>query len=243
MKNIIFTDGASSGNPGPSGWGAVLLFGKSIKEIGGFEKASTNNRMELTAVIMGLKTLDLELASPDDEYTKKQPAVIYTDSQYVVNGITKWVFGWQKNNWKKADGSEVLNIDLWQDLLKEVMARDITWKVIRGHAGIAGNNRADEIAVEFSQQEQRVNLYYGLIKDHPDNITEPDSSQLEIGSDRDRKKSKAYSYLSLVDGVLKRHSTWASCEGRVKGQTGAKFRKSISEEDEKNIIKDWETKK
>jgi ribonuclease HI len=227
MKTIIYTDGATSGNPGPSGWAAVIMSGREVKEIGGFEKLSTNNRMELTAIIKAIQ-----------ETKVSENISIYTDSQYVVNGITKWIFGWMKRNWKTSDGDSVMNQDLWMELFDLVNDREVDWHVIRGHAGIVGNHVVDELAVQFSLGK-KPKLFHGLVKDYEPDLTPPSSDSGEFKSEKDRKKSKAYSYLSLVDGVLQRHSFWSDCEERISGARGAKFRKAVSAEDEKAILKDW----
>lgn len=131
----IFTDGACRRNPGPGGWGAILRLGKTEKELWGGEAETTNNRMELTAVIAALDTL-------------KRPvrAVVHTDSQYVLKGITEWIFGWKRNGWKTADKKPVKNVDLWQklDLLRE--PHQLQWVWVKGHAGHPENERADELA-------------------------------------------------------------------------------------------------
>ncbi len=231
MKTIIYTDGACSGNPGKAGWGAVVLQGKSVRELGGFDKLSTNNRMEITAAIRGLEATEVA-----DDIT------IYTDSQYLVNGITSWIFGWMKKDWKNTEGKDILNRDLWQELYTVAEDRNIKWKVIRGHSVTPGNNRADEIAVCYTKNLD-ANLYFGELKDYQIDLTEPDLVVANQSTDKDRKKAKAFSYLSYVDGILQRHSTWADCENRVKGQAGAKFRKALSASDEQTIIREWGIKK
>lgn len=134
----IFTDGSSRGNPGPGGWGAIVADGERVKEIGGREDHTTNNRMELKAVIEGLRN------APEG------PIKLHTDSEYIVKGITTWVKGWQKNNWRTAAKKPVLNQDLWQELLKVSEGKRISWGVIIGHSGIHANERCDEIATEFA---------------------------------------------------------------------------------------------
>ncbi len=131
----IFTDGACSGNPGPGGWGALLRFGEKEKEIFGGEKDTTNNRMELTAVIMALNTL-----------TRPVHVRLHTDSTYVMQGITKWISGWKKNGWKTAAKAPVKNEDLWRALDDAVTRHTIEWRWVKGHAGHEGNERADELA-------------------------------------------------------------------------------------------------
>lgn len=131
----IFTDGACKGNPGPGGWGAVIRYGKHEKELSGGESHTTNNRMELMAAIQALNAL-----------TRPCHVILTTDSNYVKDGITKWVFGWQKNGWRTADKKPVKNADLWQALLEAVRTHQIDWRWVRGHAGHAENERADRLA-------------------------------------------------------------------------------------------------
>ena len=131
----IFTDGACSGNPGPGGWGAILRQGATTKEISGAEKSTTNNRMELLAAINALEAL-------------KRPCKVSvtTDSQYVKNGITKWIFSWKKKDWKKSDNKPVVNIDLWKRLDELARLHEIKWHWVKGHSGHAENERCDELA-------------------------------------------------------------------------------------------------
>ena len=135
----IFTDGACSGNPGPGGWGAVLRYNGREKELSGGEADTTNNRMELTAVIKALEQL-------------KEPCkvTLTTDSKYVSDGIGKgWAESWQKNNWRKADKKPALNPDLWEKLLSLLKIHDVTINWVKGHAGHPENERCDELAVAF----------------------------------------------------------------------------------------------
>ncbi len=136
MKQVeIFTDGACKGNPGPGGWGAVLRAGGHEKELSGHAPATTNNRMEMTAVIEALNAL-------------KGPCEVqlYTDSKYVIDGITKWIFGWQKNGWKNSQKKDVLNADLWQALLDAKRRHKVSWHWVKGHDGHPENERADKLA-------------------------------------------------------------------------------------------------
>lgn len=141
-KVIIYTDGACSGNPGAGGWGALLICGDVRKEISGGAADTTNNRMELQAAISSLNAL-------------KEPCEVelFTDSQYVKNGITEWIIGWQKNGWKNSQKKPVKNADLWQELLAAAQPHKVQWNWVKGHAGDAGNERADTLArlaiVEF----------------------------------------------------------------------------------------------
>ena len=140
MKFVeIFTDGACSGNPGPGGWGVVMRYGDKEKELCGGERDTTNNRMELTAAIMGLSALK-----------EKCKVRLVTDSKYVADGITKgWAESWQKNGWRKADKKPALNSDLWEKLLELIKIHDVTIDWVKGHAGHPENERCDKLAVEF----------------------------------------------------------------------------------------------
>ncbi|WP_294357934.1 ribonuclease HI [uncultured Sphingomonas sp.] len=131
----IATDGACKGNPGPGGWGALLRMGETEKELSGGENPTTNNRMELTAAIEGLKAL-------------KRPCRVQlsTDSRYVMDGLTKWIHGWQKNGWRTADKKPVKNAELWQALLAAAKPHRIEWKWVKGHAGHPDNERVDKLA-------------------------------------------------------------------------------------------------
>ena len=143
MKKIeMFTDGACSGNPGPGGWGTILRYGKTEKELCGGEADTTNNRMELTAVIEGLSAL-------------KEPCEVelYTDSKYVCDAVLKkWVYSWKANGWKKADKKPALNIDLWEKLLALLDEHKVNFNWIKGHAGHDENERCDKMAVKCSQK-------------------------------------------------------------------------------------------
>jgi|TARA_Y100000994_G_C15345230_1_gene298211 ribonuclease HI len=133
----IYTDGACKGNPGIGGWGAILKYGNTEKEIKGFSKETTNNIMELTAVIKALESL-----------SRSCNIIITTDSNYVKNGITDWINNWKKNGWKTAKKQPVKNKDLWVSLDKLVAKHSITWKWIKGHSGHPENERADQLANE-----------------------------------------------------------------------------------------------
>ncbi len=138
----IYTDGACSGNPGPGGWGAVLLYGQHEKQLSGGEANTTNNRMELTAVIEALSLL-------------KRPCrvTLTTDSKYVADSVTKgWVYGWQKRGWKKSDGKDAINVDLWQRLLPLLQTHEVTFVWIKGHAGHKYNEICDKLAVAESRK-------------------------------------------------------------------------------------------
>ena len=234
---IVFTDGAAKGNPGPGGWGVIVVTPEQrVTELGGGSPHTTNNKMELSGAIAALRCV---AGQPG-------PVAVYTDSTYVIQGITQWVWGWHRRGWKTAQGADVLNRDLWEELSSLAGARgrgELDWRWVRGHAGTPGNERVDEIAVSFSLQQPTA-LYDGPLHDYPLAILQlPDDTALPkrtaAASSAGRSKAAAYSYLSLVDGVLVRHATWAECEGRVKGRPGARFKKATSPTDESAILRSW----
>ncbi|HEY5775848.1 MAG TPA: ribonuclease HI [Xanthomonadales bacterium] len=132
---VMYTDGACSGNPGPGGWGTVMMSGKHRKEMSGGERETTNNRMEMMAIIAGAEAL------------KRGCSVdIYTDSTYVMKGMTEWLEGWKQRGWRTASRQPVKNVDLWQRLEKALDRHEVNWFWVRGHSGIPENERADELA-------------------------------------------------------------------------------------------------
>ncbi len=238
---LVFTDGACSGNPGPGGWGVIIVSPDGqVTELGGHEPETTNNRMELTAAGKALRHLE---RTPG-------PLHILTDSTYVIQGITKWAFGWSKRGWKTAEGGEVANAAYWKRLMALVAQRKQTfpaeaatleWKYVRGHMGVPGNERVDEIAVAYSKRRSP-ELYsgplqgYGVaVHDIPDDTSVPEEKPRE-------RAAKAYSYLSEVGRTVKRHATWAACERRVKGVAGARFKKTRSPQEEAQILEEWGVK-
>jgi len=137
----MYTDGACSGNPGPGGWGAVLMSGEHRKEIFGGERETTNNRMEMMAIIRGAEVL------------KRGCSVdIYTDSKYVLQGMTEWLEGWKKRGWKTASKKPVKNVDLWQRLEQALDRHEVNWNWVKGHSGVPGNELADLAAIVYRQE-------------------------------------------------------------------------------------------
>ncbi|MCK5059558.1 MAG: ribonuclease HI [Candidatus Pacebacteria bacterium] len=235
-KTIIFCDGASKGNPGPGGWGAVIVYpehsrggGEKVKEIGGGKKHTTNNAMELTAALEGLRA------------TSSFKVLVYTDSSYLINGITKWIYLWEKNGWKTRDKKEVANSLLWEALVIEARKKQIEWKHVSGHSGVWGNERADEIASAFAEGAQP-KLFSGNLKNYgadPLKIVVDKVKKEKRDKKRSRKNGPIYSYVSLVNGVLKIHKTWGECEKRVKGKSNARFKRVGSAEEEKEIADEF----
>jgi ribonuclease HI len=232
MKTVkIFTDGAAKGNPGPGGYGAVLLLQDKVVEIGAGKKLTTNNEMELRAVVEALKNV------PETKVVVE----VYTDSKYVVEGATGWIFGWIKNGWKTKTGSEVSHQELWQELISLLKKVKVDWHKVPGHVGIVGNERADTIASDFGAGK-KVILYKGLRVGYQyeiENVDYDKQKAVERSEARKRQALKAYSYVSKVEGVIKTHQTWTECEARVKGMKGVRFKKATSAAEEKQIIADF----
>lgn len=237
---VIFTDGSSRGNPGPGGFGAIIIAPRNVevgsknyevKEVGGRENHTTNNRMELQAALSALSMIQ------NSEFRIR----IYTDSTYLTQGITKWVFGWQKNNWMTSQKKPVENRDLWEMLWLAVKGQAIDWNYVGGHIGIAGNMRCDEIATTFADGEAP-KLYSGPLGlygiSNILDIRHDDGLVKEKSAGRARSNAKAYSYVSLVDGVIQIHETWGECESRVKGKK-AKYKKVFSAGEEQALIAEW----
>ena len=132
---VIYTDGACSGNPGPGGWGSVLMYGGHRRELSGGEKETTNNRMEMMAVIAALDALN-----------RSCKIILHTDSTYVMKGMTEWLPGWKSRGWKTASKQPVKNVDLWQRMDEAVSRHRVEWKWVKGHSGVPENERADELA-------------------------------------------------------------------------------------------------
>jgi ribonuclease HI len=232
---VMFTDGAAKGNPGPGGWGVVIVTpAGEVTELGGRAGHSTNNRMELTGAISGLAEVQ-DLPGP---------LAIYTDSTYVIQGIREWIWGWRRRGWKTATGGDVLNRDLWERLAGLVDARGkggIDWHYVRGHIGTPGNERVDAIADGLAQGRD-VPLYRGPLRDYGIAVQDlPEDTALPARRAAGARGSSptAYSYLSVVDGRPMRHATWADCERRVKGRSGARFKKAANASDEAAILRAW----
>jgi ribonuclease HI len=233
---IIFTDGSSLGNPGNGGWGALLIYKKmdEVIELGGSKPETTNNAMELTAIVSALSYALHNTASLH----------LFTDSQYAINGITKWMYGWAKNGWQNTEKEDIKNKRIWQTLYELVEQRGkhtLHLHHVRGHVGIPGNERVDEIA-RFLAEGKHVPLYRGRLSEYP--ILDVLTLETNEGAVQKRtaKGASAYSYLSLIDGVLAKHKTWAECEARVSGQK-AQFKKALSPEHEQEILTQWGVKK
>ena len=277
MKNrvLIFADGASRGNPGRGGFGAIVVSGLSenfnsnagaleIRELGGKSDMTTNNKMELCAVISGLKYCNkVGLNNGQTEFT------IYTDSKYVMNGAKAWIFGWAKNGWKTKSGEAVKNQELWEPLADLIKDKKINWMLLPGHAGVVGNERCDQIATEFADSTVAnmgggVKLFEGSFNEYlerklveksidtpvdtsklldvfynPDLIKIAKDDKALHGTKKSGSSTKAFSYVSKVDGKLHVDKSWSDCEKRVKGKKGALYKKAVSMNDQENISRDF----
>jgi len=256
MKNrvLIFADGASRGNPGRGGCGTIVVSGLEenfnsnsgalhIKELGDRDDMTTNNKMELSAVISGLKYC--EKVGINNTADIK----IYTDSKYVINGAKSWIFGWKKNGWKTTAKEDVKNRDLWEFMSDLIVGKNINWILLPGHAGVVGNERCDQIATNFADKEEE-KLFDGKLADYthskildifynPDLIKAAKDDKKASVSKKSSSSAKAYSYVSKVDGKINIDKSWSDCEKRVKGKKSALYKKSTSIGDQENITKDF----
>jgi ribonuclease HI len=227
MDTIIFTDGSSRGNPGPGGWGAIVAERNSVVELGGREDRTTNNRMELTACIEALRLAE------------GARITLYSDSKYVIQGITEWVKGWEARGWQTIQKQDVLNRDLWERLIEATEGKTIKWTYVGGHVGISGNERCDVIATSFADRKDP-DLYRGPESKYSFSIENIESNEHALQKKKTKGRTgKAYSYLSKVDGVIQKHPSWEECEKRVKGVKGAKFKKALTAGEEAEIIESW----
>lgn len=200
-----------------------------VKELGGADPHTTNNKMELTAAIEALRALARVKTLSTKEIR------LYTDSTYVIRGITQWIHGWRKRGWKNQEGQEVSNRELWEALEEAGRDFSVEWCYVPGHSGFPGNERCDQIAVAFAKTGS-ARLYEGAKRDYPVAIDRvPPPSGLP---DPNRKKGPVV-YLSYVDGTVHRDADWKSCEARVKGRQGVRFKKVTSPEEEAEVLRSW----
>lgn len=239
MNHLVFADGSSLGNPGPSGWGAVLVIGeRHVIELGGGKKHATNNEMELTAVLEALKALAHESGD----------VTIYTDSSYTINGATKWMYGWMERGWITSTKTPVEHKTLWQRLAQLIQDRKhvghLRFVHVPGHSGMAGNERVDSIANQFAAGKS-AELYEGALSDYAIDILNIDVDE-ELHQarvhDKARAKMKAYAYVSSVDGKVVVHQSWAECEARVKEKSGALFQKVVSQDEQDTLVRSWQSR-
>ncbi len=225
----IYTDGACRKNPGPGGWGSLIILKDKYFELGGYSRQTTNNIMEMTAAVEALKSVKNQI----DQIT------LYTDSEYLRKGITGWIKNWKRNGWQTKTGGDVKNKELWQELDTLNDAR-ITWKWVKGHADDPNNNRVDEIARSYSH-----NKPVPLRKGSSDifNTSEKKKDNQQINNNKLKfdfpRIYSAKKYLSLVRGELQRHNDWEACKMRTHGASGAKFKGHKNYNDELETAKEW----
>lgn len=217
-KVVIYTDGASRGNPGRGGWSAIIITEGTVVELGGYSPLTTNNQMELQGALEGLLY--------SKEHFSDAHITLHTDSQYVLLGIEKWVYGWQKNGWQTKQGEPVKNKELWQALTEVNQSLNVSWQKVKGHAGDLGNERADYIATSFADN-QKADVYEGPLEGY---------YALE-------SQQSFPCYVSFVDGILEYHKTWAECQKRVEGTKGSLYKKLLSASEEEKWLNEKGIKK
>lgn len=229
----VFSDGGCIGNPGPGGWAAIVFREGRYREFGGGETHTTNNRMEMTGAIEGLTRVG-----------EGERVRVITDSRYLIDGASKWIRGWKKRGWKKADGDEVLNRDLWEAIDELSRTRKVSWTHVKGHAGHPENERCDKIANGFARGEA-VELKSGdgewIFKDakpsqKPRAAKAKPQPQLEF---EPGEKYPSPIYLSVVDGDVREHATWTECEARIKGIKGSRCKKVSSKGEHIATLASW----
>jgi len=226
---ILASDGACSRNPGPGGWGLILLTPQDqVIEYGGHEPETTNNRMELMGLYRGMQ----EVFKIEKKQKLSNVIHVITDSKYVMDGASKYVANWARSAWRTSTGSEVKNQDLWEKILKglgelQKLKIKFEWELVKGHSGHGANERCDQIAVSYSKNDP-VDLYIGPLSDY--------SVKVQV-----HEKTETFEpvYLSLVNGVLSRHATWEACQKATMGKSGAKYKKVKNSTEEREILTLW----
>ena len=217
---VIYTDGSCIGNPGPGGWAAIVVRDGRVEEYGGAEAPTTNNRMEMRAAVEGLRRAEAG-----------ERVHVVTDSRYLLDGISKWIRGWKRRGWRKADGGEVLNRDLWEalDRLCSRPDRPVTWEHVRGHAGHAFNERCDEIA-------------NGFARGAPPKLRAGDGSWIPADDpNAPGDACRAFPlYVSVADGLVAVHDNWPECEARIKGAKGGRCKKVKTPAEYQRVVAEWE---
>ncbi len=228
---VIFTDGSARGNPGRGGWGMVVVLPgqKWVDEFGDAKNPTTNNEMELTAIVEALHYTALKLSL--------RSVLILSDSSYCINGAVSWVSGWKRRGWKTATGGEVANLALWQELEQLQARMPVEYMHIKGHSGIPGNERTDVIATGYADDVDP-RLYSGKLEGYGIQTI------LNIAPTIHRSESSRTStpkdgwYVSYVQGRVERHQDWSSCKARVHG-VAAKYKKVSSDLEEAQVLKSW----
>ncbi len=234
---FVFIDGSSLGNPGPGGWGALLIAREEnqIAEIGGSKKNSTNNEMELEALVQSLSFLRGNSGN----------ILFFSDSRYLVQAMSIWLDGWRKNGWRRKDGKEIKNLSLWKkisSLLEERGKNTVFFIHIPSHVGIFGNERVDKIAQSFAKGES-IELYQGTFKKYPfrDKLLLPSLEEIYTKKSQKRRrkdKQKCY-YLSFQNGKVTRYENWEECKKHVLGKKGIRYKKICSKEEREDFLKSF----
>lgn len=233
----IFTDGATRGNPGPGGYGVVVLdrVHDKLFEYGQHKALTTNNEMELAAVLRAL------LVAKENDY---RSFTLFTDSKYVHTGVTAWRFGWAKRGWTNKEGEPIKNRELWQEVHKVLSTTgfvDIQWVRVSGHMGVPGNEAADSVATMFADKK-KIDLAAGPVD--PSRWAElsqvPNLEEIEAIRARKRAHTSGEGcwYISLIDGVVEDHQTWDECKKRTTG-VYSKYKKVCSEEEKVEVLAGW----
>ena len=233
MKTVtIYTDGASRGNPGPGGWAAIVMSGETVTELAGGTDPATNNQMELQAVIEGLSYVYKHMPNAAIE--------LHADSRYVLNGLEKWIDGWQKNGWMTLAKKPVLNREQWEELsvLRDHFGAQLHLTKVDGHSGHVYNDRCDELAVAAALNKKPF-LFKGATHEYEKYLIEHPPKSEKKSLSKSKSTAPAYSYVSCVNGVVHADSDWATCEKRVKGKKGAKYKKVFSKNEETALIQDY----
>lgn len=227
---ILVSDGACSKNPGPGGYGAILVTpDQEVMELGGHESETTNNRMELMGLYRGMQ----EVYKIENKIKSGKASLhVISDSKYVLDGASKYVAHWARSAWRTSTGTEVKNQDLWEKILKgftefQKLKVRMEYELVKGHSGHEANERCDQIAVAYSKDEE-VELYRGPLTGY----------SVKVGI---HQKVEAFepAYLSYVNGVLTRHATWEECQNATVGISGAKYKKVKNLKEEQDTLKLW----
>jgi ribonuclease HI len=234
MKNTIeiYTDGASRGNPGPGGWAAILILKDQAVELAGRKDGATNNQMELLGAEQALAYVC--------EHMPEGTVLLHVDSTYVLNGITRWVDGWERNGWITTAKKPVENKIQWQNLLKlrNQLGKRLELVKVAGHSGHVYNDRCDELAVA-SALNQKPALFSGTKEQYEAYLKAFPPKSVKKPASKTKSTAKAYSYVSSVGGKVYADKTWADCEKRVKGKAGAKYKKVYSKGEETSLLQDY----
>lgn len=228
----LYTDGSSRGNPGPGGWAGIIVGEKKVIELAGGKNPATNNQMELEAVIRGLTYIQ--------EQSNDVLVALHADSRYVLNGIEKWLDGWVKKGWVTMAKKPVENKVQWEQLLalRDSFGKRLKLVKVDGHSGHLYNDRCDELAV-VAALNKKPHLFEGSVQDYDAYLIEnPPTSEKKPDKKSSTSKGAAYSYVSMVGGIVHADKDWATCEKRVKGKN-AKFKKVYSKTEETDLIQDY----